>query len=568
MTTKSLSKKVLYSFIASTMIIGNGASISQAHASDNQPVKEAKNVFNPSGEGGGMVNCSVDDFCVKKVGDELEVSYDIQMSNIVKSSDHGQTANGSMIAFPSVIEDPKLEVVSTSIDHKDDSDFEKAKKATKDNPYPVHEFDTPVEVPLRGFDELGNDGADYVKSSIGFKVDKGADTDKDSSYKKYNHKGTDTEFFASYADGQKMVDAFKKAKKRAKDDGKLEDILEGSFDSEHYVSGAAFNTNFLDYLDKDKGKSPKEFKHIGSGTYEIGVMHEDYPYDFITFNNDSMGVTTYRITGRVKTESDLAYLPIRAKQGIWKCSQEGGIGSYEEGCQSLMEYAWGRNRDALPQYSLKNDEVTKRNVKYSTKNGLDTSLQCAVTEDLGRKDYIGEDKRVRSVGGSGPSWGTAYGETFTLKNNQDVDYFIAADSNEDACDQAGIEISICDESNPHKDSKATTPKNTDVVTTSTKKDKGEHNSSSTSSTSKKADSFTIDSSVDTHSSTTSKTSETSETSDKSTTLKSSTTPETSESSTTSTVSQISDSDSANNDIKVSTGGSVIPNIFTKIRSLF
>uniref|UniRef100_K7DNE0 p53 apoptosis effector related to PMP-22 n=1 Tax=Pan troglodytes TaxID=9598 RepID=K7DNE0_PANTR len=32
----------------------------------------------------------------------------------------------------------------------------------------------------------------------------------------------------------------------------------------------------------------------------------------------------------------------------WKCSQEGGgSGSYEEGCQSLMEYAWGRAAAAM-----------------------------------------------------------------------------------------------------------------------------------------------------------------------------------------------------------------------------
>ena len=33
----------------------------------------------------------------------------------------------------------------------------------------------------------------------------------------------------------------------------------------------------------------------------------------------------------------IKYLPIDARFA-WKCSQEGGIASYEEGCQSLEEY--------------------------------------------------------------------------------------------------------------------------------------------------------------------------------------------------------------------------------------
>lgn len=507
MKNTSLFKKVLYSCITSTVIIGGGVSLSQAHAASenfSSPLKEAKNIFNPSGEGGGMVNCSSGDFCVKKVGDELEVSYDIQMSNVVKSSDRGQTARGSMIAFPSVIENPKLEVVSTSIDHKDDSDFEKAKKATKDNPYPVHEFNTPVEVPLRTPEDIKEESG-FAGANIRFRVDQGADTNKDSSYNKdFEDDNNGTGFFAAHFDGQKLSDDFKKAKKKAQEAGKLEEIL-NSNDSytnihEHYMTGAHYPSGFLeDYLGEKE--VPKEYDDIYTGSYGIGTMHEDHPYDFLIFNNDSMGVTTYRLTGKVKTESDLAYLPIRAKQGIWKCSQEGGVGSYEEGCQNLMEYAWGRNYDALPEYSLKNDDITKRNIKYSSEHGLDTSLQCAVTENLGRKDYIGEDKRVRSVGGTGPSWGQAYGITFTLPANPKVDYFVAADSQEDACDQAGAKISICDESNPHRDTVASSPKNTKAITTPTQRENKEEprNDSHKNSTSQhrtptaeKADNFGVD----------------------------------------------------------------------------
>lgn len=82
---------------------------------NNLPVKRygmfiSDNVHNTGA--GGMVNCVGGETCVEKVGDEIHVSYEVQMSNIVMSSYHGETARGSVIAFPSVIDNPKLEVVA------------------------------------------------------------------------------------------------------------------------------------------------------------------------------------------------------------------------------------------------------------------------------------------------------------------------------------------------------------------------------------------------------------------------------------------------------------------------
>ena len=469
MTIRSIAKGLLYSATATALIVGGTTGVANAANTPKYPsLDEAKNIYNA---GGGLTNCNGGDVCVKKVGDELEVSYEVQFNNIVKSSDHGQTARGSMIAFPSVIKDPKLEVVSTSIEHGDDSDYDTARKANKDNPYPVHKFDKPVEVPTHSFDELEKEGKEWNRGNVSFRVNKSDDEKNDSSYKKYSaYSGekdektgkkdgkwvdNDDDFFAAHASGVKIAQYAKDFKAEVeKDKGKYGDILSDT----GIDQGKIKNSGYID----DTPEKPKDMIAV-EGTQDIGAMPLDSPYDYFLFHNNSLGVQTYRITGKVKTESDLAYLPIRAKQNFWKCSQEGGFGNYEEGCQSLMEYAWGRTNDTLPSYSLKNDEVTKRNVKKDTPNGLRGSLQCAATEENDRLDWIGNDNPIRNVDGV-PSTAYKYAQTFTLNaRDGDVDYFVGGfGTKEDGCDQAGIKISLCQENSNGQDD-ATRPDDTQVT---------------------------------------------------------------------------------------------------------
>ena len=465
MTMRSIAKKALYSATATALIVGGTTGVANAANTPKHPTTdEAKNIHNA---GGGLTNCKGGDVCVKKVGDELEVSYEVQFNNIVKSSDHGQTSRGSMIAFPSVIEDPKLEVVSTSIEHGDDSDFETAKKANKDNPYPVHKFDKPVEVPTPSFDELEKEGKEWNRGNISFRVNQDDDEKSDSSYKKHSAydkkkdgkwEDNDADFFAAHASGEKIVKYVNDLKEWAKNSGK---DLEDDFEYTGVNEGKIRIGYSLPPGEEGAPKLPGDFEAV-SGTHEIGAMPLDTPYDFFLFHNNSLGVQTYRITGKVKTESDLAYLPIRAKQNFWKCSQEGGMGSYEEGCQSLMEYAWGRTNDTLPSYSLKNDEVTKRNVRKDGPNGLHGSLQCATTKENNKLDWIDDDEPVRNVDGN-PSSAYKYAQTFTLSAHPEVDYFVGGfGTKEDGCDQAGIKISLCQESDDGKDD-ATRPDDTPVT---------------------------------------------------------------------------------------------------------
>ena len=475
MKQRNILKKAIYSSTAALLLCGSATSV--AGAAEYTPPEKASHVHN-SGSG-GITNCTSDGFCTKKVGDEIEVSYEVQLGNIMRSSDHGQTARGSIIAFPSVIENPKLEVVSTSIEYGGDKDLETMKKSSKDNPYPVHTFDKPVEIPTYDAKELEEKNKKWQEGNIAFQVAEGKDPKDDSSYNPKIHKDKDrdgketprTEQFAAYVDGQDIADKHKGLVKKIKDSGKWDDFKKNShlkYDVENIINGNNYDlyvsasTYTGDKNDDNVFDNENMWALGGSNDVAMG-MYADSPYDFYFFNNDSLGVQTFRITGKVKTESDLAYLPIRAKQGFWKCSLEGGFGGYEEGCQSLMEYAWGRTNDILPKYSLKNDEVTKENIKHDTKDGLHNSLQCAVTKETGRNDWIGEDDPVRELDGT-TSWGKKYYDTFTLsyrssdpKSKQPDYFFLSADMNEDSCDQAGLTISLCEADKPTDKPSSSTP---------------------------------------------------------------------------------------------------------------
>lgn len=396
---------------------------------------------------GGLTNCNGGDVCVEKVGDEVQVSYEVQFNNMVKSTDNYQTVKGSLIAFPSVIENPKLEIVSTSIDGENGphNSFPEDYQGR----YPHHKFDNPVDVPVKDFQQQEQDGELYYDANIGFTVDADADVKDDASYKKKN----EDNFFVTHIDGQNIVDKFKEGVEKYKEENPGEPIPGGG------TIISDFSSNDIEYYPQENDLG---YYNIGDMFLDptipsYGSMDVNNPYDYLLFNNDSLGVTTYRLTGTVKTESDLAYLPIRAKQGLWKCSQEGGVGSYEEGCQSLAEYPWGRNNDILPAYSLQDDEVTKNNIKNDTQDGLFGSLRCAVTRETGRYDTIGEDVRPRFLGGY-TSWGDKYASTFDLNRNRAVTYMVGSFGvSEDGCDQAGVTISICDKEGDPEESTSQTP---------------------------------------------------------------------------------------------------------------
>ena len=457
MIYNSIARKVLYPAAATALVVGGTVAAGPANALLSDNVHDVG--------AGGMTNCNGGDVCVKKVGDELEVSYEVQFGNMPKSSDHGTTVKGNMIAFPSVMKDAKLEVVATS-----KNGTGRYSPATETDGYPTHKFDKPVEVPVYTPEELEKKNIPYDGGEISFILPEGADEDKDSSYvKKYSSDNKDREyedrFFATHLKGENIINDFKK-------NGGNGDVVKG-------IGSDGVSKDSIFY-DKSLEKA--------------GAMPTDSPYDYFVFNNDAVGVQTFKVTGKVKTESDLAYLPIRAKEGFYKCGQEGkGFGitdkdpwreipnpddrdSYEplerNDCRNLLEdYEWARSDDTLPHYSLENNEVTKSNIKNDTEHGLMGSKKCAVTEDDGRYDRIEQDVEPRLIGATSngsnkesTSWGANYTAESVLHANRAVTYILSGYlAAEDNCDQAGVKISLCNEDKPDE-TPSTTPEETPSTT--------------------------------------------------------------------------------------------------------
>ena len=470
---KNIAKKIMYSATAATLLVGGSVSgidsVANAQGEVNELEREpgdgAKDILSDNiyhFAEGGMTNCNGGDVCVEKVGDEIQVSYEIQFNNLLRSSDHGQTVRGSLIAFPSIIENPKLEVISTSIDNENFRYNHSSKDEDYKGNYPHHTFKKPVNVPVYSVDEMNEKEVLTSGGSVGFELKEYGNPEDDESYIKKHYDDLDKSFFAAHVDGEEVVEKFKKG---------LEEYKKKNQYNPLPWEENIINTELSDAIDWNVGdEGNKNNRHSIDSLYNeqrlpsFGAMNIDNPYDYLLFNNDSLGITTYRLTGTVKTESELGYLPIRAKQGLWKCSQEdSGPGSYEEGCLSLAEFSWGKNDDTLPSYSLKNDRITNANIRNNTQDGLFGSLKCAVTRETGLYNLIGEDVHPRNLELDYTSWGKAYTDTFTLNANYAVGYYMSAfDFVEDGCDQAGVTITVCDKD---EDPKESTEKQTPPVTT-------------------------------------------------------------------------------------------------------
>ncbi|MBA1836293.1 hypothetical protein [Corynebacterium wankanglinii] len=193
----NIKKQILHSTIATALLAGSavsGVTLAQA-------VGVSDNVHNSGA--GGMVNCNGGDICVEKVGDEIQVSYEIQFGNILHSSNHGQTATGSLIAFPSVIKNPKLEVVSTSIEGKR-FDYSSLRAL---GGFPTHTFKQPVDVPLLEEDELKAAGLSAGGSNVGFTLKDENNPQDDASYvSKFDD---DERRFATHVKGEEVISQFK-----------------------------------------------------------------------------------------------------------------------------------------------------------------------------------------------------------------------------------------------------------------------------------------------------------------------------------------------------------------------
>ena len=399
-------------FKAAVVAVTTTAMCLTAAPNANAKLPNNDNIHNPGNSGG--VNCNGKDVeCFEKVGDKVEVEYTLQFNNGVLSSDHGQTARGRAVAFPSVLEDVKLELVSVPAQGDivvSPSGGVAVEQVNKEVPLKDATFgEITEEDDSEATEEPTEPTMGWTPDYSGGNVDPYVDTYVDEPGKFYATRLTAEELF-------KEVEHYRSLEGKT---GQVDVI------SSHTTSN---DTSVLYNI-------------------SIGTMRRDMPYDVLVFGTAPRpGITTLKLKGTVTTKSEKAYLPIRVRDVFWKCSQEAaGAGSKEEGCLSLAEYPWGRIESPLPEYSLTDQDVTERVSRQHTKHGLNGASQCSVTTDLsvaeGREvlDRIGADVTPRQ------SLGNIYAEEFTLGANLVVNYFVGGFGvMEDGCDQAGILVQKCD----------------------------------------------------------------------------------------------------------------------------
>ena len=375
-------------FKAAVVAVTTTAMCLTAAPNANAYLPKNDNIHNPGNSGG--VNCNGKDVeCFKEVGDKVEVEYTLQFNNGVLSSDHGQTARGRAVAFPSVLEDVKLELVSVPAQGDivvTPSGGVAVEQVNKEVPLKDATFDTGKE--------------EWTPDATGGNVD--------------THVKKQADFYATRLTADELFKEVEYYREQNGQTGQVDVI------SSHTTSD---DTSVLHNI-------------------SIGSMRRDMPYDVLVFGTAPRpGITTLKLKGTVTTKSEKTYLPVRVRDVFWKCSQEGaGAGSTEEGCLPLAEFDWGRIESPLPEYSLTDQAVTDRVYRHHTDNGLEGAPHCSVTRDLGVLDRIGADVTARQ------SLGKQYAEQFTLNQALSVLYFVAGyGMMEDGCDQAGVLVQVCED---------------------------------------------------------------------------------------------------------------------------
>ncbi|MBP3088216.1 hypothetical protein EML15_03510 [Corynebacterium sp. sy017] len=340
------------------------------------------------------------------MGDETQVTWQVQLSPVVMSEDHIQTTRGAQIMIPSTVKD-----VSIKLTHMPNVQWHRGDAAQGEDTQKTYWEDLDGN-PLPEENIISSSNDSYVLTkAVDYQVP--------------------------------IVDSFEK-----NDEG-----IPYLIDNDTYKV-SSFIKNPHGSLADDEGAL-------------YGVQRSSFAdqpeWDFYQIGLNALGVFTFEVTGTVEAVGEDTYIPIRADNMLWKCIKEGGgPGSTEEGCLNLKEYVWGRTGELPPvsipmipedesassarkaeieqrnkEIALENERIANLYADQGTRHGLTSVGTCAVTRNTNRFDTIGNDIE------SGGDRYRQYVKTFNLYLNPTVYYFGSLLGGEDNCDQGFQHITLC-----------------------------------------------------------------------------------------------------------------------------
>ncbi|QDZ43404.1 hypothetical protein [Corynebacterium sp. sy039] len=388
----------------SVLAAGSGTGTYSGGGSDDSG-SQGGNAHNVLGSWGGA-NCDTGSTCVKQVGDETQVTWQVQLSPLVMEEGHIQNSRGAQIMIPSTVKD-----VSIKLTHMPNVQWHRGVAAKGEDTQKTYWEDLDGN-PLPEENIISSSNDSYVLTkAVDYQVP--------------------------------IVDSFEK-----NDEGVTYLIDNNTYKVSSFVKNP--HGSLADDEGALYGVQPSSFA-------------EQPEWDFYQIGLNALGVFTFEVTGTVEAVSDDTYIPIRAENMLWKCSVEGGgPGSPEQGCQSLKDYVWGRTGELPPvsipmipedesasparkaeivqrnkEIALENEKIAALYADQGTRHGLTSVGTCAVTRNTDRFDTIGTDIE------SGGDRYRQYAKTFNLYLNPAVNYYGPLTGGEDNCDQGFQHITLC-----------------------------------------------------------------------------------------------------------------------------
>ena len=279
----------------------------------------------------GAVNCNGGNTCVKKIGDMAHVTYNVQTTMLLSTTDQVQSVRKTVMFVPKVLENVKITLLSVP-------DMQKYADIMKQNNPSINRQVMPIVPTKEVHKEI---------PIINLKPNKdGVFLDDQGNEAPLNYGG----LISSDINNQNL----------------------GIYRSSSYIPDNQHVTylNYWDTLDNLKN-------------------HELY-YEY-SFEIKESGVFSLKLEADVKIKAELTVLPIRVTNTISRCVQESaGNNAYEEFCQDLLAYDQWR-RGSLPKYSLTDTTINKQLQEKNTVNGLLGCQKCMVTKENGKNNLIGSD---------------------------------------------------------------------------------------------------------------------------------------------------------------------------------